>query len=191
MLKLDHVKRALAKAVECIATESMPSPQVLHAARSRQWVKCLAAEVRALYADPSVRLFFKGNAENQSEFGLDELLYDVCVCQTETCPSARGRKTLRYVTKALWQIESEFARDTFEAVKDFNKLVIGSADNKLFVGPLLGDQTREAYLSAVLPVAGRCVGSVFLAMVPHPEGWKSSKGEPLLWQLIEGNWVAR
>jgi len=105
----------------------------------------MAEEFRKLYPEPDVRVFCKWDDCNRGEFGLNELLYDVCVCRTETCLSARQGKTLRYVTKALWQVESEFARDSYEAVKDFNKLVIGSAENKLFVGRGWGRRSRPVF----------------------------------------------
>jgi hypothetical protein len=108
VLTLDHIKRALENAADCERPGAAASAQALHATRSRQWVNCLASELKAMYPDPRVKVFFKGNAENQSEFGLDELLYDVCICETDTCPAARSRKMLRCVTSALWQVESEF-----------------------------------------------------------------------------------
>jgi hypothetical protein len=138
--------------------------------------------------DPAVRVFHKGDAENRADFGLNELLYDVCVCQTAACPSARQGKTLRYVTKALWLVESEFARDSGEAVKDFNKLVIGSAENKLFIGPRVSAQTESAYLDALLPVAGCCGGNVYVALVPHPADWGVSGDEVVLRCFVSGTW---
>lgn len=86
MLSLEYIKRAL-EAAACDLSHAAASPQLLHTARSRQWVNCLASELKALHPDRHVRVFFKGNAENQAEFGLDELLYDVCICETDTCPS--------------------------------------------------------------------------------------------------------
>src|SRR5687767_9208819 len=108
MLTVDHLKRALAEASRCVAPDDSPS-QVLHQARSREWVRCLAGQLKGLYAEePDVRVFHKGDDANRLEFGLNELLYDICICRTAPCPSARQGKTLRYVTKALWQVESEF-----------------------------------------------------------------------------------
>ena len=173
MLTAELLERALADAGKCVSSDGK-SPQALHAARSRAWVKCLGEQLRALCSEPDVRVFCKSDDCNREEFGLNELLYDVCVCRTETCSSARGTKTLRYVTKALWLVESEFARNSYEAVKDFNKLVIGAAENKLFVGPRLGEREEAQYLEALLPVA-RCSAehgaNVWLAMVAHPDAW--------------------
>ena len=141
-----------------------------------------------MFATSDVRVFHKADDPNRAEFGLNELLYDICVCQTATCSSARQGKELRFVTKALWQVESEFARDSSEAVKDFNKLVIGAAENKLFIGPRLGAATEAAYLETLLPAARCCAGNVYVALVPHPGEWGASHSDVALWRLNAGNW---
>jgi hypothetical protein len=183
MLTVEHLEEALAKAYEC---KSQPgwSQQRLHSERSREWVKCLADELRKLNSDPDVCVFWKGNEKNRREFGLNELLYDVTVCKTK-----KDGKGPRYVTKALWQVESEFAPRTAEAVKDFNKLVLGSAENKLFIAPRVSAVRQEAYLNALLRVA-RCCGSrnVYLAMVPHPSKWNAERGLITMWQLANSGW---
>lgn len=150
----------------------------------------MADELRRLYSnEPDVRVFHKGDDGNRAEFGLNELLYDVCVCRTDECPSARQGTLLRYVTKALWQVESEFARDSSEALKDLNKLVIGTAENKLFVGPRLTAPAVElAYLGALLPAARRCTGNVYAALVGHPDGWPASEAGVVARRLTEGRW---
>jgi hypothetical protein len=191
MLTLEHLKRALQEAAKCDASDTSPSAQARHARRSREWVKCLATELKGFSEDPDVRVFFKGDPQNREDFGLNELLYDVCVCETKSCPSARRGKTLRYVTKALWQVESEFARDSFEAVEDFNKLVIGSADNKLFIGPRLAPSEQSQFLDALLPVARCCSGNVYVAAVSHPDEWEPNPPDVSLWQLAGGAWQPR
>lgn len=189
MLTID-LKAALAEASACPIPDSA-SDQERNSLRSRQWVQCLAKAFRKLYPDPAVRVFYKGDPSNRDDFGLNELLYDVCVCETDTCPAAVSAKTLRYVTRALWQIESEFARDSSEAVKDFNKLVIGAAENKLFVWPRLSTPDRERdYLETLLPVASRCTGAVYAALVPHPSDWRAAQADVLAWRLDAGRWQA-
>jgi hypothetical protein len=77
---------------------------------------------------------------------------------------------------ALWQVESEFARDLLEAVKDFNKPEISAAENKLYVGPQLTDVAVEtAYLTMRLRLARCCTGAVYAALVPHPEAGRTPR----------------
>ena len=146
-----------------------------------------------------VRVLFRNNPDeaNRADFGLNELLYDVCICRTAEHPSAsggpRGGRALRYVTEALWLVESEFARDSFQAVKDFNKLVIGHAANKLFIGPRLGAADEERYLNALMPVARASAhngaSSVYAALVPHPGEWATSEvADVALHRYARGGW---
>jgi len=141
------------------------------------WVEALGAGLREHYSDqPNVRVFTKHYGENRLEFGMNEILYDVMVCETAYTESAgRGRK-LAYVTKALWQVESEFAKNSREALYDFNKLVVGTADSKLFVGPRTHDV--KAFRDCLLPAANCCSGEVYLALLPHPESWCGEGQKP-------------
>lgn len=66
------------------------------------------------------------------------------MCRIARVESAAQGKTLWYVAEALWQVESELARDSRQALIDFNKLVLGAARHKLFVGPQVADS--EAFV---------------------------------------------
>ena len=57
--------------------------------------------------------------------------------------------------EVLWQVESEFANNSRETLKDFNKLVCGSAKHKLFVGSQVSD--RESFIHVLLPAARACM----------------------------------
>ena len=166
------------------------TPQALHAARSRAWVKALGNELRRAHAgDDSVRVFTKGDRSNTKDFGLTELLYDVCVCRVAPVPSATKGKTLWYVKEPLWQVESELAKDSFEALKEFNKLVLGAAPTKVFVGPLVHDP--DAFVEVLRPAAMCCSGTVHCALIPHPEEWDALAGSIVLHTLVGSRWVRR
>ncbi len=198
MLTLDHLRRALTNATACDSPGSpeLLSAQSLHRRRSSEWVRCLAHELKTLVGDDDgVRVLFRNNPDeaNRADFGLNELLYDVCICRTAEHPSARGGTALRYVTEALWLVESEFARDSFQAVKDFNKLVIGRAANKLFIGPRLGLADESGYLAALLPVArasaANGASSVYAALIPHPGEWHPPEiGDVTLLRYSSAGW---
>jgi len=63
---------------------------------------------------------------------------------------------------------------------------IGAADNKLFIGPIMRDQSRDALLS----VARCCSGAVYLASIPHPNSWQSHNLSARVWRLQNGQWAA-
>lgn len=163
-----HVERALESA-RCQPPES-PDKRTLHAARSRDFVAALGDQLGALCGhEPDVRVFTKHDERNRAEFGMNELLYDVAVCRTATIKSAATGKELHYVTAPIWHVESEFAKDSRQALFDFNKLVLGAAPLNLFVGPLVHD--TASFLNVLRAPASCCAGRVFVALVPHPSEW--------------------
>lgn len=177
------LRRALADAAtRPVAPDLAPGPR--HHERSRQWVEALADGFRAAFAaEPDVRVFSKHHAGNRAAFGLNELLYDVCVCRMGTTPSPRGR-SLEYVRAALWQVESEFdEHDSREWVVDFNKLVLGAAPHKVFVGAL-----GTGVLTVLQRPAEACDGTVHVALATHPAKWDLAPPEVRLWRLAGGTW---
>lgn len=178
------VERALAAAQA--QTVEGERPQELHAGRSHAFVAALADELRQLYAgDENVVAPCKYDARDREKIGMNELLYDVTVCRVATVTSAAQGRTLWYVTDALWQVESELARDSRQALIDFNKLVLGSARFKLFVGPQVADP--EAFIGVLRPAAARCTGEVFAALIPHPDRWDHARSEVQAWRLRDSS----
>lgn len=159
-----------------------------HRERSRVWVEALANEFRSHYCEAKdVRVFSKHWAENRADFLLNELLYDVSVCRVASVASAAQKKELLYIKEVLWLVESEFAKNSRQALVDFNKLVMGASGSKLFVGPQVSD--NDSFIQVLLPAAAACAGDVFLALLPHPAVWNSiGEARPLLWRFANGAW---
>ena len=84
------------------------------------------------------------------------------------------------------KVESEFAKDSHQAIIDFSKLVLGSAENKLFIAPLVYDS--DAFIQVLLEPARHCNGEVYLALVPHPNDWDKADDEIRVYQLVENQW---
>lgn len=160
----------------------------LHQNRSREWVNTLAKQFQNYFENESdVRVFSKQNYSNRRDFGLNEFLYDIVVCRVGKVNSAVHKKTLYYVQQVIWQVESEFARDSRQALIDFNKLVLGSAKNKLFVGPQVND--NRSFLEVLLPAAQVCQGNVFSALIPHPRDWDRDSNVIQVWHFENNDWV--
>ncbi len=150
--------------------------------RARLWVNALAGNFKLRYEDePDTRVFSKYDSSNRKDFGLNELLFDVVVCRVAQVPALRAKKELHYVTEAMWQVESEFARDSRQALIDFNKLVLGSAHNKLFIGSQMRDNAK--LIKVLAPIAKRCSGNVYVSLIPHPAKWKDATAAIKLWSL--------
>lgn len=155
--------------------------------RSMEWIKALAQGFQEMYDNDSVVVFSRGNPDNRVDFKINELLHDITVCSISKVKAARHDTDLSYITKAHWQVESEFAKDSREAVIDFNKLVLGSADNKLFIGPIVYDQ--ESFKETLAAPARMCSGNVYAAFIPHPGDWDDNNSKPEIFQFIGDKWV--
>jgi hypothetical protein len=158
--------------------KSAKNKQELHRNRSKYFVEFLGEQLRLGLSDkgPLVRVLTKHNSDNRTDFGLNELLFDVMVCEIATVKSARGTKPLIYISKGLWAVESEMAKNSREAIYDFNKLCLSSCENQLFVGPLTSD--NNAFLEPLRKVAQACQGNVYVALIPHPSEWDSKSFSP-------------
>jgi hypothetical protein len=162
-------------------------PQAIHRNRSQEWIRQLRSGFsQALAGDSSLRVFTRGDSTYRTDFGLNELLHDVLVCRVNTVPSAKQGRTLYYIEEVLWQVESEFARDSKQALIDFNKLVLGAGQNKLFIGPQVSD--KPSFIEVLLPAARACIGNVYVALVPHPREWGTGEHQIDLWMLENGLW---
>ena len=150
----------------------------IHRQRSINWVESLAGEFRKVYPrDKDFRVFSKYHDQNR-DFGLNELLYDISVCRVNRITSPRHIE-LVYIEHAVWLVESEMAKDTRQLVYDFNKMVIGNAENKLFVGPL--SEEIEKFIPKPGTIARNCRGLVYLCLIPHPEKWHTGINKPKVW----------
>lgn len=164
--------------------------QAINRNRSKNFVEKLAFSLREEFETrPTVRVFSRDCDKHRSEFGLNELLFDVLVCDTNKVRSATGSAQLSHVTAGLWAIESEMARNTRAAVYDFNKLVLAASKYLLFVGPQVADE--RSFLAPMLQPAGFCHGTVFVALIPHPDVWNSSPLTVHLWEFAGDQWLPR
>jgi hypothetical protein len=182
-----NIKQILQQSLKLAAAspDSGENLQFIHRNRSQNFVKTLAAQLREEYRDQkNVFVLSKDFGETRTEFGLNELLYDILVCETSHVASVIEKETLTYITKAIWEIESEFARNSREAIYDFNKLVLGSSENKLFIGPQVSDE--EGFLKPLNEVAKQCKSNTYVALLPHPSEWKSKSLDVHCWSFNNG-----
>lgn len=159
------------------------SIQSLHSNRSKEFIENFAHILRKEYfKDKSIyRVFSRHFSENRNEFKTNELLYDISVCSISFVLSPNKNKLL-YIKKAIWQIESELHEtDSHASLVDFNKLVLGSAENKLFIC------SNIKFLETLLPAAKCCSGKIFICIIPHPRKW--DKIDIKSYQLLNKKWV--
>lgn len=100
----------------------------------------------------------------------------------------RQSNRLEFIDQCHWQVESEFNRsDSREVVVDMSKLIVGSAENKLFVSAHRKANEREL-LKLCAWIARRCGGNVFFAFVAHPDEWGTNPSAPALYEWLAGDW---
>lgn len=164
--------------------------RVMNRNRSTKWVNSLACRFKKHYKRGRYRLFWSANEGNREEFGRSEMLFDIAVCSVSTTPSRQQRaRPLEFIAQCHWQIESEFSRtNTREIVVDLSKLVMGSAENKLFVAAHRTSR-EEGILEQCSEIAGRCTGRVYFCFVSHPDDWKTPReSPPALHEWVSGGW---
>jgi len=180
------VKQLLQEALKKAQSEpdAGETTQRINSNRSRYWLKALAEQFQKRYeGDSEIRVFSKTDPSNRKDFGLNELLYDVVVCRvSEVESSVRGKKLL-FIKEVLWQVESEFAHNSRSTLVDFNKLVLGSAQNKLFIGSQGRKGKEDSLLNVLKPAARVCAGHVYVALISHPAKWKDINGSVKLWSM--------
>lgn len=185
-----NIKNALRTAFKKAYQSAKGTFGKLHRDRSKSFVEELGQQFRNEYPiENSYRVFTKHYNTNRHEFGLNELLYDILVSETGITPSIKGGKELPYVKKAIWQIESEFKESNVrELIWDFNKLVIGSGENKMFICSIPNPGEEDKFLNSLKPLAACCSGNIFLAFLPHPKNWSNDEKEPeiLLMEFDKG-----
>ena len=159
--------------------------------RSRAWMHFLAERFGEHYEGVRHRLFWSGNDGNREEFKLNELLFDLAVCSVSTTASLQRRaQSLPFIARCHWQIESEFSRNnTRDIVVDMSKLVMGSAENNLFIASHRAAR-EEDILEQSSPTAACCSGRVYFCFVSHPDDWRTYREcAPALHEWVAGGWA--
>ena len=143
-------------------------------------------------------MFWKGRKDK--DFKLNELLFDVAVCETEETKSIDKGRALMFVSRCLWLVESELASDSREIIIDLSKLVMGSSEYKLFVAGLgstfLSDTTRRdrrerEILKMCGQAADRCACDFYFCFIPHPSAWEEAEANgygPSVWRWNGADW---
>ena len=178
------VKQLLREALQQAQSEpdTGKTTQEINLNRSRSWVKALAEQFNRRYEGATdIRVLTKSDYSNRRDFGLIELLYDILVCRVGEVESSVHKKKLSFIKEVIWQVESELAHNTRSALLDFNKLILGSGKNKLFIASQVKRGTENRLLKVLQPAAQYCTGDVYVGMIPHPSSWVDTDNGIHLW----------
>lgn len=155
---------------------TVSTPQALHAARSRTFVESVAGELRLL-CSANERVFSKYFRDSRKDFGFNEFMYDIHACEVIDLNPPRGGP-FKCVVKSIVEVESEFlsgpkrqSHGGYQSqMADFQKLCIGNAAFKVFIGGL-GDTEPRSVLDVFHTVASHCGGKLIVVLLPHPRSW--------------------
>lgn len=179
------LNKALDTAKKAAENESTaPADQDLHSLRSKKWIEAIANSLRELYSleKEPYRVFSRDYADNRAPFGMNEFLYDILVAKINHLPSASGNKTLEYIERAEWVIESELQENSRAAIIDFSKLIIAKANNKLIVLP--DNQRMKDWARHELSNIVRSDSSnYYVVFIQHPRNWEPKPQPVTLHQL--------
>ncbi len=185
------IQKSWDRAVKAAASSENSSKRPLrqiHNDRAASWIDSLGKGFREHYSHEDQRVFWKQNGDNYSDFTLNELLFDISVCQIGYVESIKRGVPLPYISKCLWQVESELDNsNSREITKDFSKLVMGRSESQLFVSSFQ-DIRQEQVKSMCSKIASYCSSNLYLCFVEHPEEWSNEPKMPSLFKWEEGNW---
>ena len=107
-----------------------------------------------------------------------ELLHDVAVVELEWLDAPYAHRKVPIVRRAVWQVESEVARNGTMVAEDFGKLRIGNAENKLFIAArTLQKQNPQGWLEFFGHASFGMDSSVYLALVPSYSAGESDSNQ--------------
>ncbi len=165
------------------------SPDALTRARERAFVKALAHQLQHEFSGDDIRVFSRFGRGNLGDFGTEQLLSDICVCRVDGARTGeRQSREFLYVAEVLAQVDIELSREWRREVQALNRLIAGSAADKLLVAALPSRGSGETLATLQAPFAA-ISGAANLALIPHPSDWESTEAAPEVWQLNEGNWI--
>lgn len=165
--------------------DSCPEMNSKWATRVRDtWVRSLRAGFAMQYPDgpPESRRFaiFGGKPEPKADskavgqgfpsvvpgWKMREFLYDIAVVEIDHTQFPYKKGNVAFVKRAVWQVESEVARNGTEIAKDMSKLCVGAADHKLLVARQTTQTKQQGWLDFIGRVAKGMAGDFFLGLMP-------------------------
>jgi len=184
----DVLSKIITKALEQV------KPQVIkgrgngeeHKKLSQNWVKYFAEGLEKHYQgkEKNIISFFNQRKLKKNEPPVKEFLYDISVAEYDSFQASFSGNKIPFITRPIWQIESEFREDMNEIARDFQKLISGNAPYKMMVGPL-GRNESEFYLRDMTHLARYVTGELYFLFITHPETWDKQ----IKWRLHKwGYW---
>ena len=146
---------------------------------SQNWVKQFALGIQEHYEQKKIVSFFNQRNTKDSPIKFKEFLFDIAVAEIENVEGSS------FISKPIWQIESEFRQLLSATIDDFQKLISGCAPYKMMVGPLNTKNDSLKYREITQAPASHISEDLYFLFITHPKKWKIHK--EMLWKLYKWN----
>ncbi len=164
------------------------SSRSLARARERSFAKALIAQFQREFDGDDHRVFATALRGNATDFGANQLLYDIAVCHIGAGETAeRKSEDFHFIARALWQIEIDFSREWRQTLYAINRLNCGGAADKLLITSRLA-RSQAQFLNTFRAPGAAVEGRLHLAFVPHPADWDDDDALPQVWRIDAGEW---
>ena len=113
-------------------------------------------------------------------------LHDILVCKTiDMLSIGNRRQVIPFVSEVLWQVESELALTHVRYPLTLARLVMGSAEKKLFVTMRSKSKPVTEKLIEVCEEMGSCIsGELYLCLLDHIDEWSVNCESPKVTELV-------
>ena len=169
------------------------SDQELHKKLSQNWVKKFALALEKYYNKKKsldvISFFNQRDTSDSKTPKIREFLYDITVAEYDSFYSSCKNKLVPFITKPIWQIESEFEQDMREIAKDFQKLISGNAPFKIMAVPY-GKNDSQYYKTDMANLAKYVDGELWLILIrPPSKEWLNDSINFQLFKWDNHDWV--
>jgi hypothetical protein len=163
-------------------------PGEVHWNRSQCFVEKVGQLLKAVLPADGYAVFHGRCLDNRTEFDRNEFLCDIAVYRTARLPDEMFLGNTPFICAMEWCIESEFEEsDQREMLKDFSKLLVVDAHDKLYIAPM--NEKREWFRTMLHHVAkSNRRGNIWLAQMPHPRDWRTSDDSVALFGHGDIDW---
>jgi len=156
--------------------ETANTPGLSPRQRSERFVENATRHIRSVFNLPNQCTLSRpcnNPISNMFPAGRQELLFDIHSFEYETTASPGAGSELLVIRRSLLQLESEMpdSNNYRELFDDYNKLVCGDAEMKVFVCPNPDAGLGVNHIAAFNAVAKYIQGSLYIVALPHLRWW--------------------
>jgi len=135
-----------------------------------------------------ISFFNQRDISDSNKPKVKEFIYDITVAEYDSFSSSKNNKSIPFITKPIWQIESEFSTNMRETTKDFQKLISSNAPFKMMIIPV-GKNDSRFYRTDMANLANYIDDELWMVSIPHPsKEWLNGSIKHQLFKWYNNDW---